>query len=334
MGVRRTPLGAENSRPRPPRSDSIGGRIVHLQSTPALTSAQISTEMSPALRAAMWMGGTLLSFSAMAIGVRELLDTMGTFEVLFFRSAVSLAMVLAIVPRYGFAALRTARLGLHAIRNLFHFGGQAAWVYSIAFLPLATVFAIEFTVPVWTALLAMALLGERLNRGRIVMLITGIAGILIILRPGFSFIHPAALVMLGGSFAFAANITATKRLSATDSPLVVLFYMSVMQLPFALGLALPKWVTPALADLPWIACVGVAGFTAHYCMTRAFRLADATLVVPLDFLRLPLIALVGILVYSEPIEVATMVGAVVIFVGTYYSVSRESRRAPAATNST
>lgn len=281
-----------------------------------------------ALRAAMWMGGTLLSFSTMAIGVRELLDTMGTFEVLFFRSIVSLGIVMAIVPRYGIGALRTRRLGLHAIRNAFHFSGQAAWVYALAFLPLATVFAIEFTVPVWTALLAIAFLGERLNRGRVVMLITGIAGILIILRPGFSFIHPAALVMLGGSFAFAANMTATKRISATDSPLVVLFYMSVMQLPLALALALPHWVAPTLADAPWIACVGIAGYTAHYCMTRAFRLADATLVVPLDFLRLPLIALVGFLVYHEPIELATMVGAVVIFAGTYYSVSRETRRAP------
>jgi len=282
-----------------------------------------------ALRAALWMVGTLFSFSTMAIGVRELLDTMGTFEILFFRSIVSLAIVMAIVPRYGIGALRTRRLGLHAVRNAFHFGGQSAWVYAIAFLPLATVFAIEFTVPVWTAVLAIALLGERLNPGRVVMLITGIAGILIILQPGFSFIHPAALVMLGGAFAFAANMTATKRIAATDSPLVVLFYMSAMQLPLALGLALPDWVAPPLADAPWIACVGIAGYTAHYCMTRAFRLADATLVVPLDFLRLPLIALVGFLVYGEHIELATMIGAVVIFAGTYYSVSRESRRTPA-----
>jgi len=283
-----------------------------------------------ALRAALWMVGTLLSFSTMAIAVRELLDTMGTFEVLFFRSLVSLAMVLAIVPRYGIGALRTKRIGLHTIRNLFHFCGQFAWVYAIAFLPLATVFAIEFTMPVWTAVLAVLLLGERLNGGRVTMLVMGLAGILIILRPGFAFIHPAALVMLGGSIAFAATMIATKRLSSTDSPLVVLFYMSVIQLPLGLIPALPDWVTPTVADLPWIAGVGVAGYSAHYCMTRAFRLADATLVVPLDFLRLPLIALVGAVFYSERIELVTMLGAAVIFAGTYFSVSRESRRRPAA----
>ena len=295
-----------------------------------MTTAPIASGTPAALRAALWMAGTLLSFSTMAIAVRELLDTMGTFEVLFFRSLISLLMVLAFVPRYGIRALRTHRIGLHIVRNLFHFSGQFAWVYAIAFLPLATVFAIEFTMPVWTAVLATLLLGERLNAGRVVMLVLGLAGVLIILRPGFAFIHPAALVMLGGSLAFATTMIATKRLSSTDSPLVVLFYMSVIQLPLGLIPALPDWVTPTAADLPWVLGVGVAGYSAHYCMTRAFRLADATLVVPLDFLRLPLIALVGALFYNEPIQLATMLGAAVIFAGTYYSVSRESRAKPAA----
>jgi len=291
-------------------------------------SAQRPAGLPAALRGVLWMVGALLSFSTMAVSVRELLDTMGTFEVLFFRSLVSLAMVLALVPRYGFGALRTHRFGLHLVRNLLHFCGQFAWVYAIAFLPLATVFAIEFTMPVWTAVLAVLLLHERLNAGRVAMLVLGIAGILIILRPGFAFIHPAALVMLGGSLAFASTMITTKSLSSTDAPIVVLFYMSVIQLPLGLLPALPHWVTPTAADLPWIAGVGVAGYTAHYCMTRAFRLADATLVVPIDFLRLPLIAAVGAVFYNEPVQLVTMLGATVMFVGIYLSVSRESRRRP------
>jgi len=291
-----------------------------------LLTASRAPAVPAALRAVAWMVGTLLSFSIMAIAVRELLDTMGTFQVLFLRSLVALALVAAVLPRYGVGALRTGRFGVHLVRNVLHFGGQFCWVYAIGMLSLATVFAIEFTMPVWTAVLAALLLGERLNRGRLVMLVLGLAGILIILRPGFGFVHPAALVMLAGSFAYAATMIATKRLSSTDSPLAVLFYMSVIQLPLGLAPALPQWVAPSVADLPWIVGVGAAGFSAHYCMTRAFRLADATLVVPLDFLRLPLIALVGFMFYDEPIELATMVGAAVIFSGTYYSVSRESRR--------
>jgi drug/metabolite transporter (DMT)-like permease len=269
------------------------------------------------------MGGALVCFSLMAIAVRELLDTMGTFQILFFRASVSFLMVLAVLPRYGIGALRTRRIGLHATRDVLHFGGQAAWVYAIGVLPLATVFAIEFTMPVWTALLATLLLGERLNQGRIVMLALGLAGILIILRPGLAVVHPGALATLAAAIAFASVMVATKRLAATDSPLAVLFYMSVVQIPLGLATALPGWVAPTAADVPWIIAVGGAGFGSHYCLTRAFMHADATFVVPLDFLRLPLIAVVGALFYAEPIEAVTFLGAAVIFAGIYYSLRRE-----------
>ena len=271
------------------------------------------------------MVGALSSFSLMAIAVRELSQSMGSFQILFLRSAVSLALIAAVLPYYGLTPLSTRRFGLHVVRNFLHFGGQYAWVYAIALLPLATVFAIEFTMPVWTALLAMLILGERLNRGRIVMMVMGIAGILIILRPGEAPVSHAALVMLAGAFAYGATMVATKRLAASESALAILFYMSLVQLPIGLVPALFGWVAPALRDVPWIFATGVCGLTAHYCMTRAFRLADATLVVPIDFLRLPLIAIVGALVYREPVEATTFVGAAVIFAGTYYSLRRESR---------
>ncbi len=272
------------------------------------------------------MFGALLSFSLMAVAVRELLRSMGSFEILFLRSLVSFVLVLAVLPRFGIGVLRTQRFGLHVVRNVLHFGGQYAWVYAIAMLPLATVFAIEFTMPVWAAVLAMLVLGERLNRGRIVMLVLGLAGILIILRPGFGIVQPAALVMLAGSFAFASTMIATKRLSENDSALAVLFYMSAIQLPLGFVPALQGWVAPTLTDLPWIIAVGGAASSAHYCMTRAVRIADAMLVIPIDFLRLPLIAVVGMLFYGERLEPPILLGAAVIFAGTYYSIRRESRK--------
>ena len=154
------------------------------------------TTMPAALVGALWMGGALLSFSAMAISVRELLPSMGSSEILALRSLVSLVLVLAVLPHVGLGRLRTRRFGLHVVRNVLHLGGQYAWVYAIAMLPLATVFAIEFTMPVWTTVLAALILGERLNRGRIVMLLCGLAGILIIVQPGVGVVQPAALVML------------------------------------------------------------------------------------------------------------------------------------------
>ncbi len=280
------------------------------------------SSQSTALRGALWMGGAVLSFCAMAIAARELLRHMGPFEILLMRSLAMLLMVLGMLARAS-AGMRTRRLGLHVWRNLFHFGGQYAWVYSLGALPLATVFAIEFTMPVWTAILAALILGERLNRGRLVMLALGIAGVLVILRPGFAFIHPAALVMIAGALAYAATMIATKRLSATDAPLTVLFWMSVVQTPLALATAAPQWVAPVAADAPWIVAIGAGSFSAHYCMTRALKIADATAVIPIDFLRLPLIAVVGAVFYAEPFDPFILIGAAVIFAGTYYSLSRE-----------
>jgi drug/metabolite transporter (DMT)-like permease len=183
-------------------------------------------------------------------------------------------------------------------------------------------------MPVWTAVLAALLLRERLDRGRIVMLVLGLAGILIILRPGLAVVPPGALATLAAAVAFAGVMVATKRLSLTDSPLAVIFYMSVIQMPLGLATALPDWVTPTAADLPWIVAVGGAGFGSHYCLTRAFMLADATFVVPLDFLRLPLIAVIGALFYGERFEPLTLLGAAVICAGIYYSLARERRRVP------
>lgn len=281
--------------------------------------------MPVALRGALWMGGAVVSFSVMAIAVRELLRALGIFEILFLRSLVSLILLAAVLPVVGWQALRTQRFGLHVVRNLFHFSGQYAWVYAIAWLPLATVFAIEFTMPVWAALLAVPILGERLNRGRVIMLVLGLVGIFIILKPGLAEVKPAALVMLAGSFAYAATMIGTKRLAQSDSAIAVLFYMSAIQVPLGLVPALPAWVTPGLADLPWIVAVGATGLSAHFCMTRSLRIADATLVVPIDFLRLPLITAVGVLFYGEPLELSILLGAAVIFAGTYASIRLESR---------
>ena len=289
------------------------------------------SDLPVAVRGALWMVGALVSFSIMAVSVRELLHTMGSFEILFIRSFMSLAILLLLLPRHGVATLRTRHFGLHVLRNLFHFGGQYAWVYAISLLPLATVFAIEFTMPVWAAVLAMIFLGERLNQGRIVMLTLGVVGVFVMLRPGLAVIQPAALVMLLGAFAYASTMIATKRLAGHDSAFAILFYMAVIQLPLGLIPALAQWVWPGLRDLPWVLALGVVGLSAHYCMTRAFRIADSMVVVPIDFLRLPLIAVVGAVFYREPLELVIMIGAAIIFAGTFYSIRRESmgRLAPA-----
>ncbi len=281
--------------------------------------------MNNTLRGVLWMGGAVLSFSAMAIAARQLLAHMGPFQVLFVRSVIMLAIVLLVVAQSENAVTHTRRLPLHVLRNVVHFAGQYCWVFAIGALPLATVFAIEFTMPVWTAILAALLLKEKLTRNRMTMLVLGLVGVLIILRPGFGFFHAAALVALAASLFYAGNMIATKRLAGTDSPLAILFWMSVVQTPLSLVTALPQWVAPPPADLPWMAVMGIGSYAAHYCMSRAFKLADATVVVPIDFTRLPLIAVVGAVFYAEPFDPMILIGAGIIFAGTYYSLRRETR---------
>jgi drug/metabolite transporter (DMT)-like permease len=281
--------------------------------------------MSNSVRGVLWMGGAVLSFTAMAVAVRELQRHMGSFEIVFLRSVVMLVIVLAMLPRAGVPSIRTRRFATHAWRNLIHFCGQVLWVYSIGALTLATVFAIEFTMPVWTALLAWIFLKEKFTFPRLVMLALGLAGVLIIVRPGGGAFHPAAIAMVLGSLCYASSFIFTKRLASTDTALAVLFWMSIVQTPISLVAALPQWVAPVAADVPWILAIGVGSFSAHYCMTQAMRLVDAMVAVPIDFVRLPLIALVGAALYGEPFDPLVLAGAAIIFAGTYYSLSRERR---------
>jgi drug/metabolite transporter (DMT)-like permease len=279
----------------------------------------------PVLRAVAWMGGVLLSFMAMAVAGRELSAHMGTFEILAWRSIVGLVIVSILLQHHGWNEARTARPWLHLLRNSAHFLGQYGWFYGIALIPLSEVFAIEFTVPIWAALLAVVLLGEKMSRARWLAIGFGIAGTLLILRPGMQVVHPAAIVVLAGAIGYSISHVLTKKLIQTDTPLRILFFMTVMQLPMALIPAHQDMTLPSLSMLPWIVLVGSTALTAHYCMARAFQLADATVVVPLDFLRLPLIGVVGYLFYDEHIDLVVFAGALLMLAGNYISVRAATR---------
>jgi len=266
------------------------------------------------------MSGALASFMAMAIGGRQLSTELTTFQILFFRSAVGLLVVAFLLQRAGWSNIKTKAFGTHLVRNCAHFGGQYGWFYGIALIPLSEVFAIEFTVPIWTAIFATLILHERMNRLRMLAIALGFIGVLVILRPGASAISPAALAVLGSAICYAISHVLTKRLSAHDSVLAILFYMTAMQLPLGLLPALPKWVWPSAALWPWVFIVAVTSLSAHYCMARAFRLADATVVVPMDFLRLPLIAVVGFFFYHEPLNGWVFAGALIVLAGTWLNL--------------
>ncbi|MDX1432414.1 MAG: DMT family transporter, partial [Gammaproteobacteria bacterium] len=249
--------------------------------------------MSPIVLAVLWMSGALLSFLTMALSGRELSAEISLFQIVFLRNLVCMIILCVLLTRYGWELTRTERLARHVGRNVVHFAAQYGWFYAVASIPIATVFAIEFTAPIWTVLLASLFLGERINRARVAAIVLGFAGVLLILRPGTEGIHPAALSALGAALGYATTYVVTKNLVATERPLTILFWMNLVQLPLGLVPSIPLWVTPSPALWPWVLAVGVAGLTSHYCLTRALAHADASVVVPLDFLRLPLAAVVA-----------------------------------------
>jgi drug/metabolite transporter (DMT)-like permease len=254
------------------------------------------------------MVGALLSFMAMALGGRELSADLSTFQILFFRSVVGLLIVGALLSRRGPGLLRTRHVG----RNLAHFVGQFGWFFAIASLPLAEVFAIEFTIPIWAALLSAVFLGERLTPRRLLALALGFAGVLLIVRPGVGLLQLASLAALVGALGYAVSYVCTKRLTATDSALAILFYMTAVQLPLGLAGALWHWQTADWVHLPWIVVVGVTALSAHFCLARALALADLSLVLPMDYLRLPLAAALGFALYGESVDALSVAGGLLI----------------------
>jgi len=278
--------------------------------------------------AVFWMVGTLLSFSLMAISIRQLGGALNLFELLVVRAVGGLAILLVVMATQPslFRQLAIRRPGVHLIRNGTHFVANLCWANAVIVMPLATVFAIEFMMPVWAGLLAVLLLGERFTASRAGTIVLGFLGVLVILRPGIEAFQPAALGVLVASFGYAASNIATKKLIPVQSTIAILFWMNVMQIFMGLFGADPLFPL-RLEGHHWLWASGIAlgGTTAHYCLTNALRVADAIVVIPLDFLRIPLIAFVGWMFYGERLDLLVFAGAAIIVSGIVWNLRAEMR---------
>lgn len=287
-----------------------------------LTDPQLKT--SQVAIGVLWMIGCLASFIGMAVASRELSEALSVFQILFFRSVVGLVVILIFARSILPELRRIERFSLHLTRNAVHFGAQYCWTLGVVLLPLAEVFALEFTMPVWVALFAYLFLGERISRPRLVALVASFLGILVILRPGLTIIDPASFIVLLAAMGYGLSIIMVKRLTRDCSPAIIVVWMILLQLPMGLVLAVFDWNTPSIANLPWIIVAGVTGLSAHYTMAQALRLLDASIAIPIDFFRVPIIALIGFYFYGEAIEVWLLIGAVMIFGSNYYALRKEA----------
>ena len=268
------------------------------------------------MRAFAWMLGTLASFSLMAVGARELGGEVSVFQILLFRSVIGLLCLLLFILFSGNrVSLQSERLGLHTFRNVFHFAGQYGWFLGIGLLSLAEVIALEFTVPIWTLIIAAIFLGEAITKPKLISVFLGVVGVLMIVQPGYAIIDSASFIVLAAAICYAISHTATKSLSTSESAISILLYMCLLQLPIGLLLSLAKWSWPVDEQWLWLVVIGLSALSAHYCMAKAMLYAEVTVVVTLDFLRLPLMVLVGIFFYAEQFELSLILGGVLMLMG-------------------
>jgi len=294
-----------------------------------VTDNPVIPPINQTLKAAFWMIGAITSFTAMAMAGRKLGADYDTFEIMLYRSAFGFVVVAGLACALGtWREINTDALGLQTLRNLVHFTGQNLWFFAVTVIPLAQVFAFEFTTPLWVIVLSPFLLGERLTRVRSFSALMGFIGILIVARPTVAGMNAGVLAAAGCAVFFALTFITTKKLTARQSITAIMFYLTLLQLIFGLITAGfdGDIALPTLSSAPLLALVGVCGLLAHFCIANALRLAPAAVVSPIDFARLPVIAILAMLVYGETVDLWVFVGAIIIFAGNYLNIWVETRQ--------
>jgi drug/metabolite transporter (DMT)-like permease len=262
------------------------------------------------------MVGWLICMSIMAVAGREATRELAVFQIMELRSAIGLVLLYPLIhANGGFATLGTPNIWRHIGRNIVHYGAQFSWLLALTLIPIAQVVAIEFTMPIWTAILAVAFLGERMGRWKTVAVVLGMVGVVIIVRPFGAEVSSGQLIALASAVGFAISVIAVKALTRTDKVVVILFWMMLLQSAIGLIPALHVWRAPSLYSWSWVLVIAFCGAYSHYCMARALLHAEATIVVPMDFLRVPLAAAIGWLVYTEAVDLFTGLGAALILAG-------------------
>jgi drug/metabolite transporter (DMT)-like permease len=259
-----------------------------------------------------WLGLMLIA----VVAGREAALALNVFEVTELRALLGLVMLYPLVRiNGGFAAMRTTRPLQHIGRNLLHYTAQLGWFFALTLIPLGQVVAIEFTMPIWTAILAVSFLGERMTVWKVAAIVLGVIGVGIIVRPETGEINPGQLIALAAAVGFGISVAMMKSLTRTEKTISIIFWMLAIQSAAGALPTLYFWQWPPVPVWGWLAVIAFCGTFSHYCMARAMLHADATVVLPMDFLRVPLTAALGWLIYAERLDMFTVLGAVMILAG-------------------
>jgi len=273
----------------------------------------------------LMMFAAMLSMGMSAIA-RDLLQDLPVFEVVFFRQFFGTLLLAPLLFKPGVSPLRTRRLGLHGLRALFNFVAISAYFTSLGLVPFTQITALGFTSPLFASVLAVLILGEAVRVPRVIGLMLGLVGAMIILRPGFEEVSMGSLIAIGSSASWAVAMTCIKALSRTDSSVAITFYASFLQLPMALVLALFVWQWPTLEQLGLLLVISVIGTLSQISLSQAFRETDSTVILPMDFTKLIWASVLGYVMFAEVPDPWSWVGGLVVFSGVLWVAYNEKRR--------
>ena len=270
-----------------------------------------------------------VSFTAMLVCVRYLDGRYPSVEVVFFRALAGLVFVVPPLVKNGIGGLHTRHFPMHVSRASFSLCAMIAYYYGVAYVPLADATTYSFIIPLFVTLGAVIFLREKVDGPRWAATLIGFAGVMVVLRPGYAAITTPVLVMLLSVLFYAGAWISMKFLTRTETASVIVFYQNVMIVPLALIPTLFLGTIPTPVDFVILITVGLTGSYAHYCQARSFGEADASAVMPFDFLRLPFSVTCAWFLFSEQTDLWSWIGAIIIFGATYYSTWHESRLARA-----
>jgi drug/metabolite transporter (DMT)-like permease len=288
--------------------------------------ARLSFLASGSRRSISLMLIATISFAIMQTAIRHVTQELEPLVVVFFRNFFGLCFLIPLFLRYGLNILRTERIGLQWIRAVLNVVAMAAFYFGLSLTPLAEATALAFTAPLFTILLAMVFLGEKVGARRWTAILIGFAGAFVILRPGFTTVEIGAIAVVGSALIWSGTVIIIKILSRTDSSLTITAYMALLMAILSLPPALFYWQTPTLAQFGLLALIGATGTLGQYTFVEALSGADAQVVMPLDFMKLIWAAALGFLLFQEVPDVFVWIGAAMIFVSTTYVTVRERNK--------
>ncbi|MFM7347605.1 MAG: DMT family transporter [Tagaea sp.] len=279
--------------------------------------------LPPNAQGALWMIASGAVFSLLNATVKLLGQRLDPIEIAFFRCFFGLLFVLPFALRAGGGVMLTGRPATHLARGLAGIAGMFCGMYALVHLPLADAVAISFAKPLFAVLLAALFLSERVGAGRWLATVAGFAGVLIVVRPGSMEFQLAHVVALLGAFFIADVIVLVKKLQGTERNATIMVYFGIVTSLASFGPALWVWTGPTGTELAILAAVAGAATLGQYCALRAFRAAEASAVVPFDYLRLVFAVLLGLALFGEIPDRWTLIGAGVLIASTLYIAYRE-----------